>query len=123
MLPANVALAIYVMTGAADIPSSSRTSAASGEESVAAPAPGPAPMLSPTSESGDTTEPAMEEPSAAASPIPEESAPDAPDVVATGGDSGSGSPSPPPEAWGEIMSFLDRPQHDSPRLLRYLHPI
>ena len=110
MLPANVALAIYVMTGAADIPSSSRTSAASGEESVAAPAPGPAPMLSPTSESGDTTEPAMEEPSATASPLPAEPAPDAPEVVATGGESGSASPPPPPEAWGEVMSFLDRPQ-------------
>ena len=110
MLPAYIALAIYMMTGAADIPSTSRTSGASGEESVTAPVSGPAPMLSPTSDSGDTTEPAMEEPSVAVSPIPEETAPEAPDTVATAGESGSGSPPPPPEAWGEIMSFLDRPQ-------------
>ena len=110
MLPASIALAIYIMVGAAEIPSTERTSATSGEESATAPVSGPAPLPSPTSESGDTTEPALEEPSAAVSPIPEEPAPDVPATVAAAGDSGSGSSAPPPEAWGEIMSFLDRPQ-------------
>ncbi|CAE7209933.1 unnamed protein product, partial [Symbiodinium necroappetens] len=109
MLPANIAVAIYMMTGAADIPSTSRTSAASGEESVAAPAPGPGPLLSPTSDSGETTEPAMEEPSAT-TPPPAETAPAAPEVVAADGESGSASGSRSPEAWGEILAFLDRPQ-------------
>ena len=81
MLPANIAVAIYMMTGAADVPSTSRTSAASGEESVAAPAAGPAPVLSPTSDSGDATEPAMEEErSITASPNPAEPAPAVPEA-------------------------------------------
>ncbi|OLP86243.1 hypothetical protein AK812_SmicGene32672 [Symbiodinium microadriaticum] len=79
-----IAVAIYMMTGAADVPSTSRTSAASGEESVAAPAAGPAPVLSPTSDSGDATEPAMEEVLARASLAP--------------------------QAWAEILEFLDCPQ-------------
>ena len=101
MLPCNVALAIYMMTA--------RDSA---------------PAFSPTSESGDTTEPAMEEQSVSASPAPADPSTAAPapasegtapggdpgSAVATGTDTGSVSPSPPPEAWGEIMSFLDRPQ-------------
>ena len=101
MLPCHVALAIYMMTA--------RDSA---------------PAFSPTSESGDTTEPAMEEQSVSASPAPADPSTAAPapasegtapggdpgSAVATGTDTGSVSPSPPPEAWGEIMSFLDRPQ-------------
>ena len=100
MLPFSVAFAIYRMTGTADVPSTSRTAAAPVEESVAAPASGPGPLLSPSSDSADTTEPALEEPSAPTSPPPAEPVEPAP----------VGQVAEPPEAWAEMLAFLDRPQ-------------
>ncbi|CAE7298030.1 unnamed protein product, partial [Symbiodinium microadriaticum] len=86
------------MTGTADVPSTSRTAAAPVEESVAAPASGPGPLLSPSSDSADTTEPALEEPSAPTSPPPAEPVEPAP----------VGQVAEPPEAWAEMLAFLDR---------------
>ena len=111
MLPFPIAFAIYRMTGTADAPSTSRTAAAQAEESVAAPASGPGPLLSPSSNSAGTTEPAMEEPSSPTSPPPAEPVePALEGEVAEADSAASASGSPPPEAWAEILAFLDRPQ-------------
>ena len=105
MLPAHIAVCIYMMTGQADVPTASRTAAVSGEESVETPAPAPGPLLSPTSDSADTTEAAVEEPSVPASPSPAGAAPAVSAAVTAEGDPGSASGSPPPEAWGAIITF------------------
>ncbi|CAE7658039.1 unnamed protein product [Symbiodinium microadriaticum] len=109
MLPAHIAVCIYIMTGKADVSTASRA-AASGEESVETRAPARNPVLSPSSDSADTTEAAVEEPSVPASPSPADTAPAVSAAVSAESDAGSVSGSPPPEAWGAIMSFLDRPQ-------------
>ena len=105
MLPAHIAVCIYIMTGKADAPTASR---AAGDEPVDTPVPPPDPVLSPSSD--ETTEAAVEEQSAPVSPSPADTAPAVSATVPAEGDSGTVSGSPPPEAWGAIMSFLDRPQ-------------
>ena len=88
------------MTGKADAPNASRPAA---EDPVDTPVPAPNPVLSPSSD--ETTEAAVEEPSAPVSPSPADTAPAVSAAVPAEGDSGTVSGSPPPEAWGAIMSF------------------
>ncbi|CAE7215730.1 unnamed protein product [Symbiodinium sp. KB8] len=84
----------------ADAPNASRPAA---EDPVDTPVPAPNPVLSPSSD--ETTEAAVEEPSAPVSPSPADTAPAVSAAVPAEGDSGTVSGSPPPEAWGAIMSF------------------
>ena len=104
MLPAHIAVCIYIMTGKADAPNTSQQ-AAGGPD--ATPVPAPNPVLSPSSD--ETTEAAVED-SAPAPSSPADEAPPVSVAVPAEGESGSGASSPPPDAWAAILSFLDRPQ-------------
>ena len=107
MLPAHIAVCIYIMTGKADA-SNTAPQAAGEPGSAPAPAP-PAPVLSPSSD--ETTEAAMEDSAPApSSPPADEEIPPVSVAAPAEADSGSGASSPPPDAWAAILSFLDRPQ-------------
>ena len=107
MLPAHIAVCIYIMTGKADAPTTAPQAAG---EAGSAPAPAlPAPVLSPSSD--ETTEAAMEESAPApSSPHADEEMPPVSAAVPAEAESGSGASFPPPDAWAAILSFLDRPQ-------------
>ena len=105
MLPAHIAVCIYIMTGKADA-SNTAPQAAGEPGSAPAPAP-PAPVLSPSSD--ETTEAAMEDSAPApSSPPADEEMPPVSVAAPAEGESGSGASSPPPDAWAAIL--LDRPQ-------------
>ena len=107
MLPAHIAVCIYIMTGKADA-SNTAPQAAGEPGSAPAPAP-PAPVLSPSSD--ETTEAAMDDSAPApSSPPADEEMPPVSVAAPAEADSGSGASSPPPDAWAAILSFLDRPQ-------------
>ena len=94
MLPAHIAVCIYIMTGKADA-SNTAPQAAGEPGSAPAPAP-PAPVLSPSSD--ETTEAAMEDSAPApSSPPADEEMPPVSVAAPAEGESGSGASSPPPE--------------------------